>query len=693
MEDEGESQGLEGLKRKGWESALAFFDGMSLEEMKKVLGGACERWGLQDFEDLRREAKKQKASLDREENQTMQAPASGHRDNSWVPQSGPADLRMKGMGISLEKARALMPRMVWPTRRQRRMEHAKEDSQREKVEEEERNRQINRLVELLRKADLLQEKSIRDGAASAWMTKRRAMGRRSNTLRAHVRMGERMREFSAGCLGKTWFEEPADVMEYIAGRLEEPCGKSIPGSIMAALRFLEASAEVPMEKRLSEDAVLINFLAEVTKSGWWISRPRVSANRWVVPLVLCLEFRVMESSERSYVRVYSWFKLVKLWAMLRWSDTVGIPALRIRYEDGEGLYGEIVKSKTSGVGRRIEVQQFHVAEGAWLMGEGWLKVGFEMFVKFGREANNEGRDFMMAKPNQQLDGFRSSMVKYSDAMSMSRALLRDLQAPVRRGGVMENIIVCDELGGYWTEHSERVTMASWAAVVGIKQEIIKRWGRWRPSVDEEYVKTTRLLVSKAQEEVARKIRERGMSSDLVGDEEVLKDLTHRLEDMKVAPDTVKKQIKRLRFQQRMAREGVIGAADGEKSQWKVDGEEETSPVESVKGALDLEEWEVEGTDPVVQVGRGTYVMSIVGRSKRRTLHVIGGCYRVPGTDYKDFVILGDTRPELVKGERACGTCFGARDKAMSEVEEIPSSESSSSDLLSSDPDEDSESSD
>lgn len=61
-------------------------------------------------------------------------------------------------------------------------------------------------------------------------------------------------------------------MDYIAGRLEEPCGKSIPVSIVAAVRFLEASAEVPMDRRLSEDPVLQNFMAEITKSAWWATR-------------------------------------------------------------------------------------------------------------------------------------------------------------------------------------------------------------------------------------------------------------------------------------------------------------------------------------------------------------------------------------------------------------------------------------
>lgn len=87
----------------------------------------------------------------------------------------------------------------------------------------------------------------------------------------------------------------------------------------------------------------------------------------------------------------------------------------------------------------------------------------------------------------------------------------------------------------------------------------------------------------------------------------------------------------------------------------------------------------------MEIGLGVYVMSLVGRSKRRTLHR-------PGRDYKDYVVIGDQRPELKAGERLCGSCFGAKDKAASEAaseeeEVVVSDESSSSDFLSSDPDE------
>ena len=464
------------LRKGGWAGdAIAFFDGMALEDVKKALGEVCSRWGLEDFEDLRKEAKRRRMALDVEDHHASKDPSSGHKDITWKAREGRADLRGREFGLPLEQARPLLPRMIWPTRYQRRLKHCKEDAQRKKLEEDERNRQIGRLVELLRKTGMLKEETMREGASSEWMTRRRAMGRRASTLRAHVRMGMRMREFTTGCLDSDWFKGTGDLMDYIAGRLEEPCGKSIPVSV----RFLEASAEVPMDRRLSEDPVLQNFMAEITKSAWWATRTRTSANRLLVAIVICWEFLVVSENEKTYVRIFAWFKLVKLWAMLRWNDTLGIPALRIQYVKKRGLVGDIVRSKTTGVGRRIETQQFYVAEESWLLAEGWLKVGFKLFEDCGKKAGVDKRDFMLPRPDAGLEGFRSSMVRYGDAMAMSRTLLMDLKAPLKSGGEMGPVVLSNETGSFWSEHSERVTMASWAGAVGIQQEVIKRWGRWR----------------------------------------------------------------------------------------------------------------------------------------------------------------------------------------------------------------------
>lgn len=680
---------IEVLKKRGWVApSLAFFDSMPMEKVKEVLGSVCDDWGLEDFEDLRVESKRQKLFVDAEDREAIKEPSSSFKDVGWRPGEGHQDLRKSAEGVALEKVRNVLPRMIWPTRYHRRLRHCKDEGQRQKLEEDERDRQIGKLVDLLKGTGLLVGEEDRPaGPAGAWAIKRHALGRRANTLRIHVRLGERMKEYVYRTHGRDWFRNVAEIMDYIAGRLEEPCGKTIPNSIHSTIKFLEMSAELPVDKRMGSDQTLENFINEVNRSQFWAAKPRVSANRWPLAVVICWEYVVMDKAQYSYIRLYAWFKLVKLWGMLRWSDTTGIPAESLKFEGSAGLVGEVVRSKTSGLGRRVEVQHFYVATDSWLLAEGWLKTGFRLFKDLGEKARNSRRDFMMARPTAALDGFKSTMVNYGDAMSMTRALLWELKAPRPGGTKLINIFEEQEAIGFWSEHSERVTMSSWAAALGVKQEVIKRWGRWRPSVDEEYVKTTRVLVSQAQQQVAETLKESGMIKDLLGEDEIMADLKKRMLERGVTEERARSQLKRLRFQleaYRLEQEGCLSA--------RAQRLQAESPTEIAVEDVDLEELELTSQEAMTTYGLGTYVMSIVGRSKKRTLHVIGGCYRTPGVDYRDFVVVGSERPKLQDGEKLCAVCFSAKEKSameahVEEPEDLEDSASSSSELLSSDPDE------
>lgn len=68
---------------------------------------------------------------------------------------------------------------------------------------------------------------------------------------------------------------PGDLIGYIALRLEEPCGRTVPGSLGKAVIFLEMAGEVSVEKRISADQGLQHFLLEVERSELWKPQERV----------------------------------------------------------------------------------------------------------------------------------------------------------------------------------------------------------------------------------------------------------------------------------------------------------------------------------------------------------------------------------------------------------------------------------
>ena len=55
---------------------------------------------------------------------------------------------------------------------------------------------------------------------------------------------------------------------------------------------------------------------------------------------------------------------------------------------------------------------------------------------------------------------------------------------------------------------------------------------------------------------------------------------------------------------------------------------------------------------------GAYVLSIVGKSRTRKLHVVGGCYRIPGVRYREYTWslepIGPSSEEAGEAEHPAG---------------------------------------
>ena len=179
-------------------------------------------------------------------------------------------------------------------------------------------------------------------------------------------------------------------------------------------------------------------------------------------VVRAWEVGVLDVTLQSFKRVFCWYKLIKLWGALRSHDSQGVLPSTMEFDPLAGLQGEIMRAKTTGVGRRVEVVQFYVAADAWLVHKDWLKVGLQLFMTMNKDIAMEKRDFMMCKPNESLRGFRKGMLSYPEAMCYSRALHTELYSiRLDEDGQPQRLMI-PEATSYWSEHSERVTIMSCA---------------------------------------------------------------------------------------------------------------------------------------------------------------------------------------------------------------------------------------
>ena len=60
---------------------------------------------------------------------------------------------------------------------------------------------------------------------------------------------------------------------------------------------------------------------------------------------------------------------------LRSHDAEGLPPATLVFEEGIGLVGDITRSKTTGLGKKVEVVQMYISVDAFVFHPKWLRTG------------------------------------------------------------------------------------------------------------------------------------------------------------------------------------------------------------------------------------------------------------------------------------------------------------------------------
>ncbi|MCR9103624.1 MAG: hypothetical protein NXI25_27025, partial [bacterium] len=274
------------------------------------------------------------------------------------------------------------------------------------------------------------------------------------------------------------------------------------------------------------------------------------------------------------------------------------------------------------------------------------------------------------------------------ASQMSQALLGELVMSQRKQDELEGvgrpggILLCQGAGTVWSEHSERATLRSWAASLGVDDYVAKQLGRWQPSTDEAYVRSIRGNVEKAQKMMAEEIRNNLGGPDKLDEESIMDKVVEKLAGQEVDANDVEDQKLRLTSFQ-----GGIFASILGKDSWQASEKDPLEIVEVEDGdeASKNEETASE-PDRTPEGYKSRYFVSLVGRSQRRTLHRGGECHRVPGVHYKRFEDLGEDLPPEGMYHRVCKECFprgveAGDESGATEDSEVSSSISASTESL------------
>ena len=89
---------------------------------------------------------------------------------------------------------------------------------------------------------------------------------RTNTLKDKVRMYEKMKAWLEVTYGVSFVQTAVQAMDYLVDRAEEPCGCSVPASVVNMIDFFEGLGNRAQSERVASSGLLRRLVSELQLS-------------------------------------------------------------------------------------------------------------------------------------------------------------------------------------------------------------------------------------------------------------------------------------------------------------------------------------------------------------------------------------------------------------------------------------------
>ncbi len=467
-----------------------------------------------------------------------------------------------------------------------------------------------------------------------------AAGRRAATLRTRMLAWRPFRNWLDKCTGSKRARGVDDYIDYMLLRSDEPCSRSTLDGILAMYSFVEGLYGRPKGSRWVDDQ---RFQAAAKEIRLGLAR-RLDGNevrkalRPTWKLLGGLERVVTDETADDFERVLSWFICTSCWCALRFDDHRGwIPSAPVA--DASGYSWDLVRTKTTGRGKSVELRPVGLAFGAFVAEKNWFEVGMGVH---SRMAPGD-RDYLLTVPPRGSD--RTALARelaYEEYVPRMRVVLAKVQ--------LGEDLVGKTLADTFTAHSWRFFIPSAASALGYSQEHIDSIGTWSIKGGSGYNKTAKERSRRVQEHIARIGREESYKRDVFGETLDQAEVARRL--MAKGLDEQDARI----CAQRLLTE--ITADEDEQDEEECDSTAAPRIADETAGAPAPSSATAAGTtESRLPSGVTGYVVSVVGRGKRRCLHYLGLCHWVPAVDYLTYVMYGSDIPAAEEYDRVCKKCW------------------------------------
>ena len=407
-------------------------------------------------------------------------------------------------------------RKRWRTTREAKRAEAETPDARATAERMELDRWAAQSIEILKSLDAPVVRGP-DGELLSDRHLRHAVGkRRASTLRARVRYWKRWWAWAQARRGNYRKVTYLDAIDFLEATAEGKCGITVPKNLYNAIAFFEKAGGLVGHGAITDHALVLST-AEALTRDLSAGNPvvRRDAPRLPVLAIVSMELTVTDSSQLPYLRFLAGFRLLKVWASMRFDDTLGITPKNIEEFDA-GFKIPLDRTKTSGPDRRVKVLYGYVCKQAAFVEPGWLTVFMSMLGD--AEGFGFARDYLLPLPEAGWMAPLRVRATHADATALGRSLLDHLRQPawVRTdaGRVKWSLthmpLFAQGAAEFWTEHSERKVASSLAAARGIdkaRRDMLGRWAEESASTrgSADYVQTAAQIVVGVQRQVATSV--------------------------------------------------------------------------------------------------------------------------------------------------------------------------------------------
>ncbi len=200
-----------------------------------------------------------------------------------------------------------------------------------------------------------------------------------------------------------------------------------------------------------------------------------------------------------------------------------------------------------------------------------------------------------------------------------------------------------------------------AVALGAPSDSLKWLSAWKAQSADAYVRTSRIKTIQIQTTVARLLRLHMGGGDPVGEQQALEELGYHLAERGIEQAEIERVVGALTV---FPKEGVVTTlwtslaerTDHGSGPSASSNPSEPSPEGGPSGGKqDAVKDSSEESDSAPS--REGYVVAISRNKGRRCLHKIGLCYRRPGVHYKQFRVVGSSRPATSEYDDYCRDCW------------------------------------